>query len=50
MMPFAFRTRGPRYFAVGIVSLGTKLCGKFGEPALYTNVSFYLPWILKNIN
>uniref|UniRef100_A0A336MQD4 CSON003142 protein n=1 Tax=Culicoides sonorensis TaxID=179676 RepID=A0A336MQD4_CULSO len=47
----AFRNKGPRYFAIGIVSLGMKMCGgEFATAALYTNVSFYIPWILNNLD
>lgn len=47
---FSFRDKGPRYVAIGIVSLGVKQCGKFAAAALYTNVSWYMPWIMKNLN
>jgi secreted trypsin-like serine protease len=40
---------GPRYFLFGIVSVGVPSCGKFNLPAVYTNVSHYLPWILDNV-
>lgn len=47
----AFRDKGPRYFVIGIVSLGMKMCGgDFATAALYTNVTHYIPWILKNLN
>jgi hypothetical protein len=41
---------GPRYVLFGIVSVGVPSCGKFSLPAVYTNVSHYLPWIYDNIN
>ena len=41
---------GPRYVLFGIVSVGVPSCGKFSLPAVYTNVSNYLPWIYDNIN
>ncbi|KAL7013509.1 hypothetical protein ACKWTF_015432 [Chironomus riparius] len=41
---------GPRYVLFGIVSVGVPSCGKFSLPAVYTNVSYYLPWIYDNIN
>lgn len=47
---FSFRDKGPRYFAMGVVSVGAKRCGKFSTPAIYTNVTYYIPWILKNLN
>lgn len=40
---------GPRYFLYGLVSVGVPSCGKFNVPAVYTNISHYLPWILDNI-
>lgn len=39
---------GPRYVLFGIVSVGVPSCGKFSLPAVYTNVSHYLPWIYDN--
>lgn len=47
----AFRNKGPRYFVIGIVSLGMKMCGgEFATAALYTNVTHYISWILKNLD
>ncbi|XP_063703646.1 CLIP domain-containing serine protease HP8-like [Culicoides brevitarsis] len=47
----AFRDKGPRYFVIGVVSLGMKMCGgDFATSALYTNVTHYIPWILKNLD
>lgn len=40
---------GPRYFLFGLVSVGVPSCGKFPLPAVYTNISYYLPWIMSNI-
>jgi len=37
----------PKYL-VGIVSFGTKKCGK-GFPGVYTSIEYYLPWILANM-
>lgn len=39
----------PRYVLFGLVSYGMPSCGKFDLPAVYTNVSHYLPWIFKQI-
>ncbi|KAG5667888.1 hypothetical protein PVAND_015854 [Polypedilum vanderplanki] len=41
---------GPRYILFGLVSVGVPSCGKFSLPAVYTNVSHYLPWIYDVIN
>ena len=39
----------PRYFLLGLVSVGVPSCGKYALPAVYTNVSYYLPWIMDNL-
>ncbi|RZF45062.1 hypothetical protein LSTR_LSTR002023 [Laodelphax striatellus] len=39
----------PRYFIIGLVSFGVKMCGMSTMPAVYTRVSSYLQWILDNI-
>ena len=36
------------YMVVGIVSGGSKECG-VGQPGIYTRVSTYLRWIIKNM-
>lgn len=41
--------QGPRYFLFGLVSFGIPSCGKFPTPAVYRNVSHYLPWVFANI-
>lgn len=40
---------GSRYFAIGIVSFGTKSCGRDKKAAVYTRVSHYMPWLLDRI-
>lgn len=40
---------GPHYFQFGIVSVGSKDCGESPTPALYTNVRFYLRWIVNQM-
>lgn len=45
----SFGEHGPRYVIFGIVSVGLPSCGKFSLPAVYTNVSHYLPWIYEVI-
>lgn len=39
----------PKYYLIGIVSFGSKQCGKFAIPAVYTQVSQYLTWILNHL-
>lgn len=36
------------YYATGIISFGSKMCGA-GIPSVYTNVATYYDWIVKNI-
>ncbi|CAG9568533.1 unnamed protein product [Danaus chrysippus] len=43
--PLMYETPNHTYEAVGIVSYGSRDCGKEGEPAVYTYVYKYLPWI-----
>ncbi|XP_025833724.1 CLIP domain-containing serine protease 2-like isoform X2 [Agrilus planipennis] len=38
-----------RYFQVGIVSFGPKVCGREGFPGVYTRVAHYMDWILDNL-
>ncbi|XP_069983005.1 CLIP domain-containing serine protease HP8 [Penaeus vannamei] len=40
---------GTRSFIVGVTSLGPRSCGSTNTQGLYTNVAFYLPWILRNM-
>ncbi|RZC35780.1 serine protease easter-like, partial [Asbolus verrucosus] len=39
----------PKYFLIGIVSFGSVRCGS-DAPAVYTDVAYYMKWILKNID
>lgn len=39
-----------RFIQRGIVSVGYIRCGTEGYPAIYTNIDFYLHWILDNIS
>ena len=39
----------PVQTVIGIVSWGDTLCGKKDAPALYTNVTHFMRWILDNI-
>lgn len=36
-------------FVVGITSLGPNVCGRRGTQGLYTNVHYYVQWILDNL-
>lgn len=39
----------PYWYCAGIVSFGPKTCGQKGIPGVYTRVSSYTDWIVKNI-
>ncbi|XP_045474779.1 phenoloxidase-activating factor 3-like isoform X2 [Harmonia axyridis] len=39
----------PRYTQYGIISFGPVSCGTLGMPGVYTNVVFYMKWILNNL-
>lgn len=47
LMQIANTQNGPTYFITGIVSFGTDMCGIF--PAVYTRISYYLPFIMKHM-
>ncbi|MPC31355.1 Coagulation factor XI [Portunus trituberculatus] len=38
-----------RRFVVGITSVGPEVCGRQNTQALYTNVHFYVQWILETL-
>lgn len=38
-----------RWVAVGIVSLGTSLCGVLDKPSVFTKIHDYMPWILSKL-
>lgn len=46
-MQIANSEYGPRYYLVGIVSYGDVECGK--SPAVYTNVSAFMPFVLSGM-
>ena len=39
-----------RWILVGLVSFGALSCGTHNVPGVYTNVRYYLKWILDNID
>merc|ERR1740128_798977 len=43
------RPYDPRWIQVGVVSFGPRRCATKGMPAVYTNVTAYLPWILSSV-
>jgi len=39
-----------QYYLMGIVSYGPKICGEPGHPGVYMRVSYYIDWIVKQLN
>lgn len=39
-----------RYYLIGLVSFGARVCGKLNEPAVYTRIASHVSWILENIS
>jgi len=47
--PLLYRENDQRpWYLVGLVSYGTRVCGR-GEPAVYTRITSFIPWIVENI-
>ncbi|XP_058815823.1 CLIP domain-containing serine protease HP8-like isoform X2 [Topomyia yanbarensis] len=39
-----------RFYQIGVVSYGVKSCGVQSQPGVYTNVRYFLNWILENVD
>lgn len=50
MYPGSYGRFGVRYVQRGLVSYGSKRCGIGGFPGVYTNVAYYMKWILDNMH
>lgn len=37
------------WFLYGVTSFGSSSCGTEGRPGVYTRVTYYMEWILRNI-
>ncbi|CAH1181758.1 unnamed protein product [Phyllotreta striolata] len=44
-----FFNEAARYIQQGVVSFGPRECGLEGYPGVYTNVAYYMDWILDNL-
>ena len=38
------------YTQIGLVSFGLPHCGTAGVPGVYTNVAYFMEWILDNLD
>ncbi|KAJ8723966.1 hypothetical protein PYW07_007946 [Mythimna separata] len=50
MYPGSYGKFGARYVQRGLVSFGPKRCGLGGYPGVYTNIAYYMKWILDNMH
>lgn len=50
MFPGSYGKFGVRYVQRGLVSFGSKRCGLGGYPGVYTNIAYYMKWILDNMH
>lgn len=49
LQAFGMYNNNYRYIQYGIVSFGLKFCGTEGSPGVYTNVKYYMDWILNTM-
>ncbi|XP_053693703.1 phenoloxidase-activating factor 3-like [Sabethes cyaneus] len=42
--------RTTRFYQLGVVSYGLRSCGIQSQPGVYTNVLYYLNWIMENVD
>lgn len=47
--PLMMKNEHDLWTIYGIVSFGSKACGRKGYPGVYTNVLYYIEWIFNTI-
>jgi secreted trypsin-like serine protease len=46
--PLVTRKKSGDWYQIGIVSFGTRICGR-GSPGVYTRVTSFIHWIAQNM-